>query len=174
MDGTMPWRLSEDYEELGRMDMDYFREITKGAKVVLGMGTWLSMGEKPLLGRKEHYVITSQKDVAHDDPRVKFMDLKTFIKKYADDDEIICIGGGQIYKQLFPYFKEIYWNELKLKDNFFKEVLPKYEDRVYLNRKMVHALKNPNENGFREGATVMNLDSQGNTITYKRFIKKFY
>lgn len=172
LDGTMPWCLSEDYNELGRMDMDYFKEITKNAKVVMGYNTWLSLGEKPLKGRKEHFIITTKKGLTHDDERVKFLDLKTFIKKYAFDEEIICIGGGQIYKELLPYYKEIYWNELKLKDDFFKTVFPKVKEKTYLSRKIVHVLKNPNENGFREGTTVMNLDSQGNSITYKRYIKK--
>ena len=94
LDGTMPWCLSEDYNELGRMDMDYFKEITKNAKVVMGYNTWLSLGEKPLKGRKEHFIITTKKGLTHDDERVKFLDLKTFIKKYAFDEEIICIGGG--------------------------------------------------------------------------------
>ena len=64
LDGTMPWCLSEDYNELGRMDMDYFKEITKNAKVVMGYNTWLSLGEKPLKGRKEHFIITSFSNIS--------------------------------------------------------------------------------------------------------------
>lgn len=169
--GTMPWCHSDEYEELSKMDMSYFREMTKSCKVVMGYNTWKSIGEKPLNGRKEHFIITNKKGLVHDDERVRFMDLKTFIKKYAKED-VICIGGGQIYKELMPYYTEIYWNELKLDDSFFNEVIGNFEDKVYLNRKLVHLLKYPEEFNFRETTTVMQLDSKGNTITYKRYIRK--
>ena len=97
--GTMPWALTDEYKEIGKLDMDYFKEITREAKVVMGYNTWLSLGENPLKGRKEHFIITTKKDLTHDDERVKFIDLKTFLKKYSKED-IICIGGGQIYKEL--------------------------------------------------------------------------
>jgi hypothetical protein len=71
-----------------------------------------------------------------------------------------------------PYYTEIYWNELKLDDSFFNEVMGNFEDKVYLNRKLVRLLKCPEEFNFRETTTVMQLDSKGNTITYKRYIRK--
>lgn len=168
--GTMPWALTDEYKEIGKLDMDYFKEITRDAKVVMGYNTWKSLGETPLKGRKEHFIITTKKDLTHDDERVKFLDLKTFLKKYSKED-IICIGGGQIYKELLPYYTEIYWNELVLDDTYKKMLNANKDTRVYLNRKIVHLLKNPKEYGFREPTQVFMLDSKGNSITYNRFVK---
>lgn len=172
LDGTMPWCHSKMFEELGKMDMSFFREITKDARVVMGYNTWVSIGQKPLRGRKDHYIITTKKGLIHQDSRVRFMDLKTFINKYSHETDIVCIGGGKIYKELLPYYTEIYWNELKLQQNEYRKILNEHENKVYLSRKISHILKNPNEHGFKQIITLMNLDSQGNTITYKRLMKK--
>ena len=171
--GTMPWALTEEYKEIGKLDMDYFREITKEAKVVMGYKTWQSIGEKPLKGRKEHYIITSHRGLTHEDERVKFISYDNFVKKYEYSDDIICIGGGMLYKSLMPYFSEIYWNELHLNDEHYKKLLEENKDtRVYLDRKLVHLMNNPQKYGMQEKATVLMFDKLGNTITYHRYTKK--
>lgn len=73
-----------------------------------------------------------------------------------------------------PYFDEIYWNELKLSDVFYRDVLPKFndEDKVYISSNLRHVIDYPEKNGFREPTIVMQLDNIGNVITYKRFIRK--
>lgn len=102
------------------------------------------------------------------------MDLNTFIKKYVHEENLVCIGGKQIYKALMSYFNEIYWNELKLSDVFYRDVLPKFkdEDKVYISSNLRHIIDYPEKNGFREPTIVMQLDNIGNVITYKRFIRK--
>jgi hypothetical protein len=87
---------------------------------------------------------------------------------------LVCIGGRQIYKALMPYFDEVYWNELKLSEMFYRDVLPKFEgnDKVYLSSNLCHLIDYPEKNGFRKPTIVMQLDSIGNVITYKRFIRK--
>lgn len=173
MNGTMPWSLVEEYKEIGKLDMDYFREITREARVVMGYNTWLSIGQKPLKGRKEHFIITTKKGLTHEDSRVRFLDLKTFIKKYSKEKDIICIGGGKIYKELLPYYDEIYWNELSLNTEGYKKLLEENTDnKVYLSRKIVHVMTRPDDYKMREKATVMMLDTSGNTITYHRYTKK--
>lgn len=172
--GTMPWCHHECFAEIGKMDMCYFKEITKEANVVMGYNTWVSMGQKPLKGRKTHYIITRKKGLTHEDSRVRFMDLNTFIKKYVHEENLVCIGGRQIYKALMPYFDEIYWNELRLLDIFYKDVMPKFndEDKVYISSNLRHVIDYPTKNGFREPTVVMQFDKIGNIITYKRFTKK--
>ena len=73
-----------------------------------------------------------------------------------------------------PYFDEIYWNELKLSDMFYKDVLPKFkdEDKVYISSNLRHVIDYPTKNGFREPTVVMQFDKIGNIITYKRFTKR--
>lgn len=87
---------------------------------------------------------------------------------------MVCIGGRQIYKALMPYFDEIYWNELKLSDVFYRDVLSKFndEDKVYLSGNLCHVVDYPEKNGFREPISVMQFDKIGNIITYKRYTKR--
>ncbi len=152
--------------------MSYFKQMTKDANVVMGYNTWVSMGQKPLKGRRTHYIITRKKGLTHEDERVRFMDLNTFIKKYIHEQNLFCIGGKQIYTALLPYFDEIYWNELKLNEDFYNEVLPKFEDKVYLSGNLSHVIEYPTKHGFREPTMVMQLDDKGNIITYKRYTKR--
>ena len=168
----MPWCHHESFSEIGKMDMSYFKEITKESNVVMGYNTWVSMGQKPLKGRKTHYIITTKKGLTHEDERVRFMDLNTFIKKYVHEENLVCIGGKQIYTTLLPYFDEIYWNELKLNDVFHKEVYDKFDDKVYLGGAVCSVIDYPSRNGFKEGASVMQIDKLGNVITYKRYTKR--
>ena len=73
-----------------------------------------------------------------------------------------------------PYFDEIYWNELRLLDVFYKDVMPKFndEDKVYISSNLRHVIDYPTKNGFREPTAVMQFDKIGNIITYKRFTKR--
>lgn len=174
LNDTMPWRLISDYKQISKLDMDYFREITKSSKVVMGYNTWISIGQKPLKGRKDHFIITTKRGLTHEDPRIRFIDLKSFVKKYSNDKDIICIGGGKIYLELMKYFDEIYWNEICLTTPQYKEMLNKNKNskKVYLSRKLVHLLNNPSEHEMKKNASVMIFDDLGNTITYNRYTKK--
>lgn len=174
LNGTMPWALTEEYNKISKIDMDYFKEMTAGARVVMGYNTWVSIGEKPLKGRKDHFVITSKKGLTHQDSRVKFMTLQKFLKKYSRQDDIICIGGGKLYRELLPFFTEIYWNELNLNDEHYRNLLTKHfvdKEKVYLSRRIVHLLNHPQTAGMSEKATAMLIDSVGNTITFHRYGK---
>lgn len=110
--------------------------------------------------------------MTHEDERVRFMDLNTFIKKYVHEENLVCIGGKQIYTTLLPYFDEIYWNELRLNEVFHKEVYDKFDDKVYLGGAVCSVIDYPSRNGYKEGASVMQIDKLGNVITYKRYTKR--
>lgn len=73
-----------------------------------------------------------------------------------------------------PYFTEVYWNELRLSDVFYRDVMTKFndEDKVYLSANLCHLIDYPTKNGFREPTVVMQFDKIGNIITYKRYTKR--
>ena len=60
--GTMPWCHHECFAEIGKMDMSYFKEITKEANVVMGYNTWVSMGQKPLKVERLTTLLQGRKD----------------------------------------------------------------------------------------------------------------
>ncbi len=102
-DNHLPWNLPED--------MKFFREVTKGHILVMGRKTFDSFPQ-PLTGRL-HLVITRQA-LSSQDPMViyvtSFEQAMSEIKKVAAHwpEEIMIIGGGEIYRQTLPQTKKIY------------------------------------------------------------------
>lgn len=86
----MPWHLPED--------LAFFKRTTLGGTLLMGRGTWDSIG-RALPGRRT-IVLTRDRDwsaagaeVAADLPEALLM---------AEDDEVFVAGGGQVYAQTMP------------------------------------------------------------------------
>lgn len=106
-DNTMPWHLPED--------LRYFRRVTMGKPVIMGRNTWESLG-KPLPGR-DNIVITRNPDYYADGATV-VNDLETALL-VADNfasargaDEIMVIGGAQVYAAALPQVQRAYITEI--------------------------------------------------------------
>ena len=87
-------------------DLKFFKSMTTGKTVVMGLNTWNSLPVTPLPNRfniviepTEYYKVPSE-PIAH-------MDLETFLGG-IDDSEIFVIGGGSIYRQLLPFCDHVY------------------------------------------------------------------
>ena len=92
-EGGLPWRLSEDLRR--------FKQRTLGRPVVMGRKTWESLG-KPLPGRT-NIVITRRIDYRIDAPGVIVArDLDAAIAAAGDVDEVMIIGGAEIYALALP------------------------------------------------------------------------
>lgn len=92
-DNDMPWRLSSD--------LKHFKKLTLGKPVIMGRKTFLSFGGKPLPGRP-HVVISRDSAYAPDGAEAatsfdQALDRATVLAAQLGVDEIMCIGGGQIY-----------------------------------------------------------------------------
>lgn len=86
-DGKIPWHISEDLKR--------FKAMTMGRTVVMGRKTWDSLPRKPLPGRI-NVVLTRQKGWKADGA-VAVASLDETIRTASDD--IMVIGGGEIYRQ---------------------------------------------------------------------------
>ncbi|MBS1761171.1 MAG: dihydrofolate reductase [Bacteroidetes bacterium] len=117
-EGKMPWHLPND--------LKHFKNITWGMPVVMGRKTFDSLG-KPLPGRK-NIVITRQKEWAAEGA-IKAENIKDalFIAQQADANEIMIIGGGEIFKSIFNRAKKIYMTRVEADpeaDTFFPVIDP--------------------------------------------------
>lgn len=117
-EGKMPWHLPND--------LKHFKNVTWGMPVVMGRKTFDSLG-KPLPGRK-NIVITRQKEWEAEGA-VKAANIKDalFIAQQADANEIMIIGGGEIFKALFNRAKKIYMTRVEADpdaDTFFPVIDP--------------------------------------------------
>ena len=114
INNTMPWHLPEDFA--------FFKTYTTGKPVVMGRKTWESLPKKPLPGRR-NIVITRQSDYLAEGAET-VPGLEEALALCADAEEIIIMGGAQIYAQALPYATDLRLTEVSLDvsgDAFFPE-----------------------------------------------------
>ena len=95
--GELPWRLSAD--------LKHFKELTMGKPVVMGRLTWESIG-RPLPGR-QNIVITRQANFIAEGADVVATPADA-LRAAGDVDEVMIIGGGQIYDLFLPKASRVY------------------------------------------------------------------
>ncbi|MEG3081797.1 dihydrofolate reductase [Halomonas sp. 5021] len=109
VEGQLPWYLPED--------LKFFKRMTQAKPLVMGRKTFASIG-KPLPNRL-NIVVTRQEAFAHDGVRVCH-DLSAALA-LADQqatieaaEEIMVMGGGEIYRQAMPYATRLYVTEVDI------------------------------------------------------------
>lgn len=85
-----------------KADLKRFKEITMGHTILMGSKTYYSIG-RPLPGRRN--VVLSKKLKNGDIVGVEIInDIKDIEKLgLGENEELICIGGAQLYNKLLPY-----------------------------------------------------------------------
>lgn len=102
-DNQLLWHLPED--------LQYFKRMTMGKPIVMGRKTFESIG-RPLPGRL-NIVITRQTDWQHEgvkvvhaiDDALKLAEAQSIIDGV---DEMMVIGGAEIYKTALPVADKLY------------------------------------------------------------------
>jgi dihydrofolate reductase len=113
-EGELPWRLSDDLKR--------FKAITMGKPVVMGRKTWESIG-RPLPGR-DNIVITRQPGFEAHGCHV-VASTHEAIAAAAGADEIMVIGGSEIYALFLPEAGRVYLTRVHAEvegDAFFGEL----------------------------------------------------
>ncbi|MDR8524967.1 type 3 dihydrofolate reductase [Shewanella fidelis] len=102
-DNQMPWHLPED--------LRHFKAMTLGKPVVMGRKTYESIG-RPLPGR-HNIVISRQADLMIDGVTTvtSFDDAKLAA---GDCEELVIMGGGQLYEMLLSQADILYLTEIAL------------------------------------------------------------
>lgn len=108
-------------------DMQFFRETTKGHKVLMGRKTWESLPSK--LPERTNIVI-SRHPVEGADETVS--DLADFIAKNENtSEEIFVIGGGMIYSELLKHAKNIYLTKAEAEDKEADVFFPEFREKDF-------------------------------------------
>ncbi|MGQ7260366.1 dihydrofolate reductase [Vreelandella sp. V005] len=107
VDGKLPWYLPED--------LKFFKRITQAKPLVMGRKTYASIG-KPLPNRL-NVVVTRNAEFSQEGVRVCH-DLSAALA-LADQhatieaaEEIMVMGGGEIYRQALPFAQRLYITEV--------------------------------------------------------------
>ena len=112
--GVLPWKISDDLKR--------FKALTLGKPIVMGRLTWESIG-RPLPGR-QNIVITRQSGFAADGCDVVASPAAA-LTVAGDAEEIMIIGGSQIYDLFLPKAGRLYLTQVQAEidgDAFFPSI----------------------------------------------------
>jgi len=94
---ALPWRLPEDLKR--------FRAFTLGKPILMGRKTYESIGH-PLPGRA-NLVLTRDRDWRADGV-IAVHSVEEALRQTRTCDELVAIGGAEIYRLLLPVARRIY------------------------------------------------------------------
>ncbi|MBC8997697.1 dihydrofolate reductase [Pseudomonas sp. N40(2020)] len=109
VNNSMPWHLPGDFK--------YFKETTLGKPIIMGRKTWDSLG-RPLPGRL-NIVVSRQADLHLEGAEV-FSSLEAAVARAEEwaleqgADELMLIGGAQLYAQALPHADRLYLTRVNL------------------------------------------------------------
>jgi dihydrofolate reductase len=113
-DGQLPWRLPED--------LKHFKAITMGKPMIMGRATFDAIG-RALPGRKS--IVLSRQQGFEAEGCVVVPTIDAALEAAGDAEEIMVIGGGEIYRQLLPVADRIYMTRIQANivgDTLFPEL----------------------------------------------------
>lgn len=107
-DNAMPWRL--------KGDLAYLKRMTMGKPILMGRKTWESFPKRPLPGRP-NLVVTRDED--YDAPGAEVfknideaMARAEVLARELGVEEVMVLGGAQIYEALLLRASRIYLTEV--------------------------------------------------------------
>lgn len=112
-DNQMPWHLPAD--------LAWFRKNTTGKPVIMGRKTFESIG-RPLPKRTN--IVLSRSPFEFDGVIWK-NSLESAVDFVKDQEEIMLIGGGELFKQYLPQADKLYFTQIQTEldgDTFFPEI----------------------------------------------------
>lgn len=98
---AIPWRLPED--------MKLFKCLTMGHPVLMGRKTWESL-RRPLPGR-QNIVLTRREGYVAPGAEV-VCDVALLERRNLQHEEVMVIGGAQIYELMLPKMNRLYVSEV--------------------------------------------------------------
>jgi dihydrofolate reductase len=117
-EGGMPWHLPAD--------LAHFKQLTMGKPVLMGRLTWEAIG-KPLPGRLNLVLTRSAGWHAAGAQRVGSLREALRLAQRAGAQELMVIGGAEVYRQALPSAGRIYLTRVHAEpwgDTLFPELDP--------------------------------------------------
>ena len=121
----MPWHLPAELQQ--------FKRVTMGKSIIMGRKTWQAIGS-PLPGRQNIVISRNPAILA------RFVELVGSLAEaleIAQSDEVMVIGGGQIYEQAMPLAQRMVLTLIDIEpeaDTWF----PAWDDEEWLRTREEH------------------------------------
>lgn len=113
-DNQMPWHLP--------VDLAWFRQNTVGKPVIMGRKTYESIGR--LLPKRPNIILSRSGFSVEGAYSAQNLEQAVEIaQQFADVEEIMIIGGGELFKQAIPQATRLYLTEIQAEiegDTFFE------------------------------------------------------
>lgn len=108
IDNKLPWYLPDD--------LKYFKAVTSGKPVIMGRSTFESLG-RPLPNRTNIVITRNPAYAAPEGVRVvhsldEALRVGAAVAHIAGNDEVVIIGGAQIYAEALPRVSRMYLTEV--------------------------------------------------------------
>jgi dihydrofolate reductase len=100
-DNRLPWHLSAD--------LKYFRRLTMGKPILMGRGTYESIG-RPLPGR--HNIVITHNPHYTVPGCLVVHTVEAGLQAAGKAEEVMIIGGASLYQQILPYAQRIYLTQV--------------------------------------------------------------
>ncbi len=102
-DGGLPWHLPDDFA--------WFKAQTRGKPMIMGRGNWDSLGHRALPGRRN---IVLSRTLREAPGALLVPSLGEALRAAASEapEEIMIIGGADIYALALPYADRLYWTRV--------------------------------------------------------------
>lgn len=131
LNNDLPWKLAGVENKL---DMQWFREKTKGKIILMGYNTWVSIGRKPLPGRYNVIITKAHRQEVDDDMKKWAVEyykagkdrkepihsmicgsipeavaaLQAGVGNFHRGGEVMVIGGARVYEAMMEHTSRIY------------------------------------------------------------------
>ena len=110
----IPWHLSED--------LKWFKKNTLGKKILMGRKTYESL---PKHLKNRHYIVLTRNKSFKNESVDTIYSIDNAIKFVNSNEEVVVIGGAEIYRQLLPFVEKMYITKIDKTfegDTFFPEI----------------------------------------------------
>ena len=111
-------------------DMRFFKNTTWGMPILMGRKTFESMGSKPLNGRLNMIITRDKNWLSEDVMVVHTMEDAIALATKFSYNELLVIGGGEIYTMALPLANKIWLTRVHTTiegDTFFPTIGPDWE-----------------------------------------------
>ncbi len=125
---ALPWHLPDD--------LKHFKHITLGKPVVMGRKTFESLGCRPLPGRRN--IVVSRNGFAAEGAEVFASLEEALAAAQAEAEEVMVIGGAQIYQQALPRADRVYLTRVETEVEGADAWFPELDDSWQLCGQEAH------------------------------------